>query len=123
VVEGAALEKRYPVKNGIVGSNPTLSAKRECAVGMTTARQVDGLESPGSTGHEATGGAIGSTILLFCGEMSELAEGTRLEIVCAANNGTVGSNPTLSATSLSPSRRLQPAAIAGAGRTSLELVA
>ncbi len=35
--------------------------------------------------------------LLICGEMSELAEGTRLEIVCAANNGTVGSNPTLSA--------------------------
>ena len=31
------------------------------------------------------------------GEMSELAEGTRLEIVCAANTGTVGSNPTLSA--------------------------
>jgi hypothetical protein len=30
--------------------------------------------------------------------MSELAEGTRLEIVCAANTGTVGSNPTLSAT-------------------------
>ena len=26
VAEGAALEKRYPVKNGIVGSNPTLSA-------------------------------------------------------------------------------------------------
>ena len=24
--EGPALEKRYPVKNGIVGSNPTLSA-------------------------------------------------------------------------------------------------
>ena len=26
MVEGPALEKRYPVKNGIVGSNPTLSA-------------------------------------------------------------------------------------------------
>jgi hypothetical protein len=26
VAEGPALEKRYPVKNGIVGSNPTLSA-------------------------------------------------------------------------------------------------
>ena len=24
--EGPALEKQYPVKNGIVGSNPTLSA-------------------------------------------------------------------------------------------------
>ena len=35
-----------------------------------------------------------------CGEMSELAEGARLEIVCAVNSGTVGSNPTLSATYL-----------------------
>jgi hypothetical protein len=29
--------------------------------------------------------------------MPELAEGARLEIVCSANPGTVGSNPTLSA--------------------------
>ncbi len=32
-----------------------------------------------------------------CGEMTELAEGARLEIVCAVYSGTVGSNPTLSA--------------------------
>ena len=32
-----------------------------------------------------------------CGEMSELAEGARLEIVCAAKSGTEGSNPSLSA--------------------------
>ena len=31
------------------------------------------------------------------GEMTELAEGARLEIVCSAKSGTVGSNPTLSA--------------------------
>ena len=31
------------------------------------------------------------------GEMSELAEGARLEIACAANSGTEGSNPSLSA--------------------------
>ncbi len=30
--------------------------------------------------------------------MSELAEGARLEIVCAVNSGTEGSNPSLSAT-------------------------
>ena len=30
--------------------------------------------------------------------MSELAEGARLEIACAANSGTEGSNPSLSAT-------------------------
>ena len=34
---------------------------------------------------------------LKCGEMSELAEGARLEIVCAAKSGTEGSNPSLSA--------------------------
>ena len=33
----------------------------------------------------------------FRGEMSELAEGARLEIVCAAKSGTEGSNPSLSA--------------------------
>jgi hypothetical protein len=32
-----------------------------------------------------------------CGEMTELAEGARLEIVLGANNSHVGSNPTLSA--------------------------
>ena len=31
------------------------------------------------------------------GEMSELAEGARLEIACTANSGTEGSNPSLSA--------------------------
>jgi hypothetical protein len=31
------------------------------------------------------------------GEMSELAEGARLEIVCTAKSGTEGSNPSLSA--------------------------
>ena len=34
---------------------------------------------------------------IFYGEMSELAEGARLEIVCAAKSGTEGSNPSLSA--------------------------
>ncbi len=30
MAEGPALEKRYPVKHGIVGSNPTLSARAYC---------------------------------------------------------------------------------------------
>ena len=38
-----------------------------------------------------------STYRLKCGEMSELAEGARLEIVCAVKSGTEGSNPSLSA--------------------------
>ncbi len=38
-----------------------------------------------------------SNFFLLCGEMTELAEGARLEIVCSAKSGTVGSNPTLSA--------------------------
>ena len=39
--------------------------------------------------------------------MSELAEGARLEIVCAAKSGTEGSNPSLSAT-FHPSRSGEP---------------
>ena len=35
--------------------------------------------------------------MVFYGEMSELAEGARLEIACAAKGGTEGSNPSLSA--------------------------
>jgi hypothetical protein len=31
------------------------------------------------------------------GEMTELADGARLEIVCSAKSGTEGSNPSLSA--------------------------
>ena len=38
-----------------------------------------------------------STNQLKYGEMSELAEGARLEIVCAVKSGTEGSNPSLSA--------------------------
>ena len=38
-----------------------------------------------------------STNQLKRGEMSELAEGARLEIVCAVKSGTEGSNPSLSA--------------------------
>ncbi len=67
MAEGPALEKRYPAKSGIVGSNPTLSAS-----------------SPNGA-------------QLCNGEMSELAEGARLEIVCAVYSSTEGSNPSLSA--------------------------
>ena len=42
--------------------------------------------------------AITKTLCDFInGEMSELAEGARLEIVCAVKRGTEGSNPSLSA--------------------------
>ena len=68
MAEGPALEKRYSVRNGIVGSNPTLSARLPL-----------------------------NNLSTFHGEMSELAEGARLEIVCAAKSGTEGSNPSLSA--------------------------
>ena len=44
---------------------------------------------------------------LFSGEMSELAEGARLEIACTANSGTEGSNPSLSAINSTP----EPAAL------------
>ena len=39
--------------------------------------------------------------------MSELAEGARLEIACAAKSGTEGSNPSLSANFIALSRRQQ----------------
>ena len=38
------------------------------------------------------------------GEMSELVEGARLEIVCTAKSGTEGSNPSLSAMKIQPVR-------------------
>jgi hypothetical protein len=38
------------------------------------------------------------------GEMPELAEGARLEIVCTPKRCTEGSNPSLSAISISDSR-------------------
>ncbi len=41
------------------------------------------------------------------GEMSELVEGARLEIVCAAKSGTEGSNPSLSAKKALPQRDLK----------------
>ena len=46
-----------------------------------------------------------STNQLKYGEMSELAEGARLEIVCAVNSGTEGSNPSLSAIIISVSKQ------------------
>ena len=50
---------------------------------------------------EAFGSVAGSPITepasIWYGEMSELAEGARLEIVCAVYSSTEGSNPSLSA--------------------------
>jgi hypothetical protein len=40
--------------------------------------------------------------------MSELAEGARLEIVCAVYSGTEGSNPSLSATQTNPAHPTTP---------------
>jgi hypothetical protein len=44
--------------------------------------------------------------MLDCGEMSELAEGARLEIACTTQSGTEGSNPSLSAMFHLPGRKL-----------------
>ena len=92
MAEGPALEKQYPAKSGIVGSNPTLSATG-VAYFTIEKRLWFRIEY--------------ATLFMFrpesaytCknGEMSELAEGARLEIVCAVTSGTEGSNPSLSAT-------------------------
>ncbi|GEM_PF-1541649 len=42
-------------------------------------------------------GESGVVILAICGEVPELAEGARLEIVCPPKRRTEGSNPSLSA--------------------------
>ena len=76
MAEGPALEKRYP--------------------GLNRDR---GFESHPLRQHRARVNPPRFTffVLPACGEMSELAEGARLEIVCAVYSGTEGSNPSLSA--------------------------
>ena len=88
MAEGPALEKRYP-GHGIVGSNPTLSA----TAASRESGDASARSAPAFVGCPAAAG-----LCLVChGEMSELAEGARLEIVCAVKSGTEGSNPSLSA--------------------------
>lgn len=99
MAEGPALEKRYPVKNGIVGSNPTLSARKFNKLNSTLslwllAGRLQCVDLANSQLQQAKGILVRQNH----GEMSELAEGARLEIVCAAKSGTEGSNPSLSAT-------------------------
>ncbi len=102
MAEGPALEKRYPVKNGIVGSNPTLSATISRFTGATrvAARLLLNCKAarPSRWSPWGAGDSPLNWRVFFCGEMSELAEGARLEIVCAVKSGTEGSNPSLSAT-------------------------
>ena len=79
MVESGGLENRWGFTPS-AGSNPVLSASKCCI------------------SHYNTGLVAGYCInCSHCGEMSELAEGARLEIVCAAKSGTEGSNPSLSA--------------------------
>jgi hypothetical protein len=98
VAEGPALEKRYPVKNGIVGSNPTLSATISWFAGAISGCRLPPAVSPPRWSPWGAGGNLFKLAHFFRGEMSELAEGARLEIVCAVKSGTEGSNPSLSAT-------------------------
>ncbi len=73
-------------KTGIVGSNPTLSAiLSETHIRQDTVQKNFSFVLPAKYG-----------------EMTELAEGARLEIVCAVKNGTEGSNPSLSAIQFLP---------------------
>jgi hypothetical protein len=78
-------------QTGIVGSNPTLSAT--CR--MTASKAYIKLRIRCGNGLHT---AVNALDPIPChGEMSELAEGARLEIVCTVKNGTEGSNPSLSA--------------------------
>ena len=89
MVEGPALEKRYPVKKRDRGfeSHPLRQS-------ICPRWPVADLLNIGSL---APPNLRGGYLISVCGEMSELAEGARLEIVCAAKSGTEGSNPSLSA--------------------------
>ena len=91
--EGPALEKRYPVNHGIVGSNPTLSAINCGLIGIEHANDRIVKRIPYGVRCNYS-----ESCRQKSGEMSELAEGARLEIVCAVTSGTEGSNPSLSAT-------------------------
>ena len=98
MAEGPALEKRYPAKSGIVGSNPTLSAITGVFLGEGRRFASPMIFGGGRYRRVA--------VVALCGEMSELAEGARLEIVCVVYSGTEGSNPSLSATILFHDSRL-----------------
>ncbi len=82
--EGPALEKRYPGENRDRGfeSHPLRHLLR-----MQILIRKYKFRLPGK----------GMKSVPKQGEMTELAEGARLEIVCAVNSGTEGSNPSLSA--------------------------
>jgi hypothetical protein len=99
VAEGSALEKRYPVNRGIVGSNPTLSATIGglILVVLSRADLPRFILLPPNNGLAGYKRPEHHPCRVYCGEMTELAEGARLEIVCAVK-GTEGSNPSLSAT-------------------------
>ena len=77
-VTGSTRNRLVLLIAGHVGSNPTLSAR---------VFMVDRFFH----------------LRIKQGEMSELAEGARLEIACTANSGTEGSNPSLSAINKVPS--------------------
>ncbi len=80
--EGSALEKRYPVNAGSgvrIPPSPPITGKT--VIYPATARLFMFTTDPEPQQR---------------GEMAELAEGARLEIVCAVK-GTEGSNPSLSA--------------------------
>ena len=77
-------------QTGIVGSNPTLSAT--CRMLGPEQLNFRLCKRPAYRNSIQS-----SPISLNNGEMSELAEGARLEIVCTVKNGTEGSNPSLSA--------------------------
>jgi hypothetical protein len=96
-----------------VGSNPTLSAKKHKNNGTQIhpvrcllSNRVNADLQDSKFKKALNQKAIAEIRVLIIkitrfgrdrGEMTELAEGARLEIVCSAKSGTVGSNPTLSA--------------------------
>ncbi len=73
--------------------------------------QRNGLDLGGGFWHKSA-----AVWIPPCGEMSELVEGARLEIVCAVTSGTEGSNPSLSATPFFTPRACRLTSIATSGQ-------
>ena len=95
----AAASKAVEVVSASVSSNLTLSAMAPRRFAL---KRMDVSGMPAGDGSPCR--AV--RLRRFFGEMSELVEGARLEIVCAAKSGTEGSNPSLSAIFLCPERLL-----------------
>ena|GEM_PF-1582702 len=96
MVEGAALEKRYPEKRdrGFESHSLRFQLVDSCLLSVVSGKVFSII-----IGEPCTGNWELKAEPCYYRRDAREAEGARLEIVCSVNSGTVGSNPTLSARS------------------------